>query len=700
MAKKRKAKSKTSETKKSKEEKNIEAEHKNIEEKNENIEEEGKKIEEEDKNSSSEKMKEEISNTSSTTASKKRKEEEISPTTSEFESIIPKLSEGVLKYIKSQNFTSPTPVQSSVIPLLLSYKDAVVEAVTGSGKTLAFLIPLIEILLRNDKLKKQEIGGIIISPTRELARQIHTVCCDLCTCVDLPQPLLLVGASRSVVDDIKEFDRLGSDILIATPGRLQDLLSRYDNFSVSTSLEVLILDEADVLLNMGFEHTLNSILSKLPKQRRTGLFSATQTKGISNLVRAGLRNPVVVKVDISSQNKKTATPSSLTNYFISCPMYEKSSRLFHFMKEHREEKLVVFFLTCADVEFYYKVFTNLLDSSQIIEGLHGKMNQKRREKTVEKLHASPHGVLFCTDVAARGIDIPDVHWVIQFDAPQNPDSYIHRVGRSARAGKTGNSLLMISEKEEAYIDFLKLKHVVISPLSPQLDLMDEKSEEQKGKKHFKAEEMVILDGDMQIRNILPEIRKMELEDRDVLEKGTRAYIAHVRAYKEHHCAFIFRIKSLDLGLLAQTYCLLQLPKMQEMRKAFNKLNFYPETSIEIKFIPFLDKARETARQIKYEKLSTSGKLKEQKEEKKRIKELKQKKFEKLIEKKTKKKKGRQQQIFEAWDDFAKEEKLYKKLKKKKISEEEYERLLRGDDVKDGAAVGKDGDASSVNSDGS
>jgi len=366
--------------------------------------------------------------------------------------------------------------------------------------------------------------------------------------------------------------------------------------------------------------------------------------------------------------------------------------LFHFMKEHSHEKLVVFFLTCADVEFYYKVFSNLLDQSETLEALHGKMNQKRREKTVEKLHASPNGVLFCTDVAARGIDIPDVHWVIQFDAPQNPDSYIHRVGRSARAGKTGNSLLMISEKEEAYIDFLKLKHVIISPLSPHLDLADEKTEE-KCRKHFKAEEKVIMDGETEIRNILPGIREMELKDRDVLEKGTRAYIAHVRAYKEHHCSFIFRIKSLDLGLLAQTYCLLQLPKMQEMRKAFKKLNFYP-AEVDIKAIPFLDKAREVARQNKYEKLSASGKLKEQKEEKKRIKELKKKKFEKLQESKGKKKKGRQQQIFEAWDDFAKEEKLYKKLKKKKISEEEYERLLRGDEVKgDTAKEGGDDDAS-------
>lgn len=649
---------------------------------------------------SSKKQSTSASTTTSITISKKRKEEEISPPTkSEFESINPKLSEGVLNYIRSQQFTSPTPVQASVIPLLLSYKDVCVEAVTGSGKTLAFLIPLIEILLRNDKLKKQEIGGIIISPTRELARQIHSVCRDLCKSVDLNEPLLLVGASRSVVEDMKEFAKLGSDILIATPGRLQDLLSRYDNFSVSTSLEVLILDEADVLLNMGFEHTLNSILSKLPKQRRTGLFSATQTKGISMLVRAGLRNPVVVKVDISdgTQNKKSATPSSLTNYYISCPTYEKSSRLFHFMKEHSHEKLVIFFLTCADVEFYYTVFLNLSGdksaSSSNLESLHGKMNQKRREKTVEKLHKSPNGVLFCTDVAARGIDIPDVHWVIQFDAPQNPDSYIHRVGRSARAGKTGNSLLMISRKEEAYIDFLELKHVAISSLSPHLALTDEKpveKEEQKvdHKKHFKAEEIAIFDGEQEIMNILPEIKKLEMKDRDILEKGTRAYIAHVRAYKEHHCAFIFRIRSLDLGLLAQAYCLLQLPKMQEMRKSFNKLNFYAApANVEIKFIPFLDKAREEARITKYEKLSSSGKLKEQKEEKKRIKELKKKKFEKMVESKTKqRKKGRQQKIFEAWDDFAKEEKLYKKFKQGKITEEEYERLLRGDDSENNAVT--------------
>jgi len=543
-------------------------------------------------------------------------------------------------------------VQSSVIPLFLSNKDICAQAETGSGKTLAFLIPMIEMI--EMKLKRNEVGGIVISPTRELAKQIHSVCVDLCSLTGKKKPLLLVGGTRSCLDDLKEFNNLGSDIIVATPGRLEDILNRYDNFKMS-SLECLVLDEADVLLNMGFEMSINNILSKLPKHRRTGLFSATQSKAVSKLVRAGLRNPVVVSVKVTQETETSATPNSLKNYYFMCPLYEKSSRLLHFLKLHSKEKIICFFLTCNDVEFYNKVFEFMK-----VQSLHGKMSQKRREKTMERFRSSPHGVLFCTDVASRGIDVPDVHWVVQFDAPLDPNNYIHRVGRSGRAGRIGSSLLFLSWKEEAYIDFLKLKKVSISCL--------EEIPSPESKKKFKAKEETIYDAKQQpIQNILNHVHSIQLKDRDVLEKGTKAFISHVRAYKEHHCSFIFRFVSLDLGLLAQSYCLLQLPKMSEFREGkFNHLNFFPSYSIDIKAIAFQDKPREEARQKRLACVKPPKPI------------VKQPKNQPVQKKR--KKRGKQQQIFDEWDDLAKEERLYKKLRKKKITEAEYKRLLKDEDA--------------------
>ena len=293
-----------------------------------------------------------------------------------FASINPPLSEGILSAVKSYNFQSMTPVQSAVIPLFLTNKDVCVQAVTGSGKTLAFLIPTIEMILRRTSLlTKRQIGGLVISPTRELARQTHVVATDLCKHCSLPEPLLLVGgANRPVSDDLKAFVKHGSDIVVATPGRLDDVMGRYDDIDVS-ELEVLVLDEADVLLDMGFEVTLTNILARLPRMRRTGLFSATKpsssggsgSAGVKGLIkRAGMRNPVVVDVAIAraspsggsgesdakkkskdedsltkkrkeKQDQNQATPSSLTNYYLVCPLDEKLSRLVAFLKQHKDE---------------------------------------------------------------------------------------------------------------------------------------------------------------------------------------------------------------------------------------------------------------------------------------------------------------------------------------------------------------------------
>eukprot|EP00980_Cylindrotheca_fusiformis_P003294 scaffold743_cov117-Cylindrotheca_fusiformis.AAC.13 len=477
------------------------------------------------------------------------------PLPGSFRSLEPPLSEGVLRFLDSKNFHTMTPVQESTIPLFLQNKDVAVQAVTGSGKTLAFLIPVVE-RLRTKTLSRGQIGALILSPTRELAMQTWRVCSELCKATDMTPPLLLVGGGssgssanhRPVTEDLKTFQNDSSQIVIGTPGRMEDLLTRYNVIDVS-ELEVLILDEADVLLfgKTVMDPTIATILNKLPKMRRTGIFSATTTftssKSIKPLLqRSGMRNPVLINVQVAArpnqaekdktlptQSKETAsshayTPTSLSNYYMLSKLDEKISRLVSFLQTHRDEKMIVFFLTCACVDFYGTALKKILsDDDLYVEMLHGKLVQKRREKAMERFRESSGGALFCTDVAARGLDVADVDWVIQVDAPQEPSQFVHRVGRSARAGRKGSSLVFLTEKEEAYVDLLSNRQV-------QLDLLPE-SEACCG---------VVGSSDDAIVDMLPRIRGLVLADRDLLEKGTKAFTSYIRAYKEHVCAFIFR----------------------------------------------------------------------------------------------------------------------------------------------------------------
>jgi ATP-dependent RNA helicase DDX55/SPB4 len=545
------------------------------------------------------------------------------------------LQSSILTYIEDiLRFEQMTPVQAATIPLLISStkKDVIVQAVTGSGKTLAFLLPIVQSLATfkatdgNSEApvwKKSQIFSMIISPTRELAHQTFRVASGLCQAVELSPPLLLTGGgtnttnadcatsasatSSTVTMDLTRFQQEHNDIIIGTPGRIEDILTRYMALDCS-ELRYLIFDEADQLLldNRGFSLSVQSILSRLPKMgRRTGLFSATNTTATSEWIRrAGLRNPVWIDVTVTApslqlqpkkQNDQTttvATPSSLTNYYIISPLDEKLSRLVSFLQSHaRSEKVIVFFLTCACVDFFGTVLTKLLcpekkksdafcSSGIYIEMLHGKMVQKRRENAMERFRkcgsadAPTGGVLFCTDVAARGLDVSDVHWVVQYDPPQDPAYFIHRVGRSARAGKRGQSLVFLTRKEEAYVDFLSKRHVPLQPLpetesctppdehagvdenpsvedADRVDTDAETSDDSSDGKKTTTTPLSADEGQIGrivrhnvmgrvLTDILPQVRELVLNDRDILEKGTKAFTSYIRAYKEHHCAFIFR----------------------------------------------------------------------------------------------------------------------------------------------------------------
>lgn len=559
----------------------------------------------------------------------------------------------VLGALRELGFLHMTPVQSATIPLFMRNKDVAAEAVTGSGKTLAFVIPILEILLRREeKLKKNQVGAIVITPTRELAIQIDEVLSHFTKHFPQFSQILWIGG-RNPGEDVERFKQHGGNIIVATPGRLEDMFRRkaegLDLASYVKSLDVLVLDEADRLLDMGFEASINTILEFLPKQRRTGLFSATQTQEVENLVRAGLRNPVRISVKekgvAASSTQKT--PSRLENHYMICKADEKFNQLVHFLRSRQQEKHLVFFSTCACVEYYGKALEALVQGVRIL-CIHGKMKYKRNKIFMEfrKLQS---GILVCTDVMARGIDIPEVNWVLQYDPPSNASAFVHRCGRTARIGHGGSALVFLLPMEEAYINFLAINQKCpLQEMSLQRNTVD----------------------------LLPKLRAMALADRAVFEKGMKAFVSFVQAYAKHECSLIFRLKDLDFAGLARGFALLRMPRMPELRgKQFP--DFVP-VDIDTDTIPFKDKIREKQRQKLLEQ-----KRKERTENEGRRKFIKNKAWSKQKAKKERKKKMNAKRKKDEGSDVDDEDmeellndtRLLKKFKKGKITEEEFEKGL-------------------------
>lgn len=492
-----------------------------------------------------------------------------------FSSCVPALSKETLSVIEGTlGFDRMTPVQAATIPLFLTNKDVCVEAVTGSGKTLSYVIPIVEMLLRREKgLKKRQVGAIVIVPTRELAAQVFGIMEKFSAAMidGSSKPALLVGGT-SVTDVLNDLSKGGSHVLIGTPGRMRDILCNHDVVDVK-ELEVLVLDEADTLLDMGFRDAVGDIFTRLPKQRRTGLFSATQTTQVADLARAGLRNPATVSVavrgtrsgseeDSSAGNRGggsvVSTPAELRNFYCLCPQQLRLPGLVSFLSREcgaeRGGKVIVFVATCASVDYWGAVLPQLkLMQGVQVRAFHGRMVQKKRTSVHAEFMGMPSGVLICTDVAARGLDFPDVKWIVQFDPPKDPNFFVHRVGRTARAGRSGQSLTFLLPEEDPYIEFLAARKVRLEEMKIEsLNLpVDEDNQLSKAEADHHDHGR--------------EIRRLVRTDRALLEKGSHAFVSFVRAYKEHQCQFIFRFAALDLGALANTFSLIRLPRIPELK---------------------------------------------------------------------------------------------------------------------------------------
>nr|BAN21070.1 DEAD box ATP-dependent RNA helicase [Riptortus pedestris] len=573
----------------------------------------------------------------------------------EWEKVEPPLCDFILDTIRDFNFDRMTPVQASCIPLLLQNKDVAAEAVTGSGKTLAFLVPMLQRMFkRPEKWKKLEIGGLIISPTRELAVQTSVVLTKFLEHMADPFIQALIIGGTNVNDEIEKLTREGANIIVCTPGRLDDILERGSTLlhKALKALEMLVLDEADRLLELGFEKSLNTILAYLPKQRRTGLFSATQTRQLELLVRSGLRNPVIVSVKQSDCDSAISTPKELTNLYKICKPSEKLIYTIKFLKHHGpNEKYIVFFLTCACVEYFSSLLVELLPNFTFFP-LHGKM-KKKRQKILNKFREVDCGVLLCTDVMERGIDIPDVNWVVQFDPPTSAAAFVHRCGRTARIGHIGSALTLLMPNEDAYVDFIQRNQKVSLQEYEDVDCSEE------------------------IDKVGKVAKKLQLKDRAFFDKANQAFVSYIRAYKNHECNFILRDKDLDLSGLAKAFGLLKLPKMPELRNVSVE---YEAVDMDFNSIEYKDKQKEASRlsklQIYKETGIWPGKVirnkssvpwsvtKQNKEErKKRRKEKLLKKQQKIEEGKTKKKRKRKSMTDEQWKELEENIAFLKKAKK-------------------------------------
>ncbi|XP_047334689.1 DEAD-box ATP-dependent RNA helicase 32 [Impatiens glandulifera] len=355
--------------------------------------------------------------------------------------------------LKNAKYSKMTDIQRASLPHSICGRDILGAAKTGSGKTLAFIIPVLEKLYRAKWGPEDGVGSIIISPTRELAAQLFEVLTSVGKYHGLSAGLLIGG--RKGVDTEREHVN-DLNILVCTPGRLLQHMDETPNFDCS-NLQVLVLDEADRILDVGFKKALNAIVSQLPKQRQTFLFSATQTKSIQDLARLSLKDPEYLSVH---EESVTATPNRLQQTAVVVPLDQKLDMLWSFIKAHLNSRILVFLSTSKQVKFAFEAFKRLRPGIPL-KCLYGRMNQEKR-MNIYSHFCEKQSVLFSTDVASRGLDFnKGVDWVVQVDCPEDVAAYIHRVGRTARYLNGGKSVLFLAPSEMKMLDHLKEKKIPI-----------------------------------------------------------------------------------------------------------------------------------------------------------------------------------------------------------------------------------------------
>jgi ATP-dependent RNA helicase RhlE len=350
------------------------------------------------------------------------------------------LIEPILQAVKSEGYTHPTPIQAQAIPIILSRKDLLGCAQTGTGKTAAFAIPIMQLLNEKPSPKdvKRNVRCLVLTPTRELAIQIGESFTNYGRNLNLRNKVIFGGVSqKGQVDAL----RAGIDILIATPGRLLDLMNQ--NYVTLRNIEFLVLDEADRMLDMGFVHDVKKIIAKVPMQKQTLFFSATMPKDIVHLANSILNNPEKVEVTPVSSTAETINQCV---YFVDKD--NKKDLLIDILRDKSIERVLVFTRTKHGADRVTKELTKVGIMTQAI---HGNKSQNARQNALNNFKSKFTRVLVATDIAARGIDIDELTHVINYELPNIPESYVHRIGRTGRAGADGTAIAFCDYEEKSFL---------------------------------------------------------------------------------------------------------------------------------------------------------------------------------------------------------------------------------------------------------
>ncbi|XP_039194528.1 probable ATP-dependent RNA helicase DDX10 [Crotalus tigris] len=447
------------------------------------------------------------------------------------------LSRKTLKGLQEAQYRMVTEIQKQTIGLALQGKDVLGAAKTGSGKTLAFIVPALEILYRQQWTAMDELGVLIISPTRELAYQTFEVLRKVGKNHEFSAGLIIGG--KDLKQESSKIHNM--NILICTPGRLLQHMDETSYFHAS-NLQMLILDEADRILDMGFADTMNAIIENLPKKRQTLLFSATQTKSVKDLARLSLKDPEYIWVH---EKAKFSTPATLEQNYIVCELHQKVNMLYSFLKTHLNKKSIVFFASCKEVQYLFRVFCRLRPGLPIL-ALHGKQQQMKRMEVYQDFLRKKSAVLFATDLAARGLDFPAVNWVIQFDCPEDANTYIHRVGRTARYKEGGEALLVLLPSEEnGMIQQLSQKKVPVS--------------------NIKINPEKLLDVQKKLQSLLA-------QDQDLKERAQRCFVSYLRSVYLMKNKEVFDVLKLSIAEYALSLGLAVAPRVRFLQKVQKKMH--------------------------------------------------------------------------------------------------------------------------------
>ncbi|PHR30183.1 MAG: ATP-dependent RNA helicase RhlE [Desulfotalea sp.] len=344
------------------------------------------------------------------------------------------LSEPILRAIEEQGYTTPTPIQKKAIPIVLEGKDLMAAAQTGTGKTAGFALPILEMLSKGKKVQSNQVKTLILTPTRELAAQIDASFVAYGKYLPLRSTVVFGGVK---INPQMMTLRKGVDILVATPGRLLDL---YNQKAVRFSqLEILVLDEADRMLDMGFIHDIKKILALLPKNRQTLMYSATFSEEIRTLATKLVNNPVQISV-----TPRNTTVETVKQWLIPVDKKRKSALLIELIKRNNWEQALVFTRTKHGANR----LTQQLEKAGIrAVPIHGNKSQNARTKALADFKAGKVRIMVATDIAARGLDIDQLPQVVNFDLPNVAEDYVHRIGRTGRAGSKGQAVSLVSADE-------------------------------------------------------------------------------------------------------------------------------------------------------------------------------------------------------------------------------------------------------------